>query len=88
MSDYTAECAEAGIDPKLVERYRKRLEKLLAEMNEDRIQVFGGGDGSSLRPIHTDDMISRLILADINAFNIDGGAGAYKVESDGLTRGE
>lgn len=84
------ECNAAGIDPKKVRRYQVRLEKLLAEMKADNMMVFGGGDGSTLRPHRGDASKQLLILADIQGGNLGGGAGAYGTHNspDGLLRGE
>lgn len=84
------ECLAAGIDPMKVSRYVKRLEKLMGEMATDNIMLFGGGDGSSLRPRRGDPDIQLLIIACIKSGNIDGGAGACSTHNsrDGLLRGE
>lgn len=84
------ECSAVGIDPKVVERYRRRFMKLLADMEADKIAVFGGGDGSTFRPISSDGDTALLILADVTAENFGGGAGAYSSHhsDDGLLRGE
>lgn len=84
------ECEAAGIDPRKVDKHRKALEKLMKAMEADNIMLFGGGDGSSLRPRNGDEETRLLILANVNALNIDGGAGACSTfhSSDGLLRGE
>lgn len=84
------ECVAAGIDPKKVDKHRKALEKLMKAMSADNIMLFGGGDGSSLRPYHGEPETQLLILASVNALNIDGGAGACSTlhSTDGLLRGE
>lgn len=85
-----AECIAAGIDARKVAKYEKRLEKLLSEMKADNIMLFGGGDGSSLRPYKGEPSTMLLILSSIGAINLDGGAGAYGTQhsDDGLNRGE
>ncbi|MPQ69461.1 hypothetical protein [Pseudomonas sp. MWU12-2323] len=88
MSSNEAECKAAGLDPAMVAGYRKKLEKLMASMKKDGLMLFGGGDGSSLRPINADPDTSLLIVASLSASNIDGGAGAYSPGADGLLRGE
>lgn len=85
------ECIAAGIDPGKVAKHQKALEKLMKAMAADNIMLFGGGDGSSLRPWRMpDEYDTRLILAGLSAANIDGGAGAYgdHWSDDGLLRGE
>lgn len=82
------ECLAAGIDPAKVEKHRKALEKLMKAMAADNIMLFGGGDGSTLRPFNGDEDTRLLILADIRAMNLDGGAGATRPWADGLLRGE
>lgn len=84
------ECLAAGIDPAKVEKHRKALEKLMKAMAADNIMLFGGGDGSSLRPNSGDPDTQLLILAGVNSTNIGGGAGAYGSHwsDDGLLRGE
>lgn len=88
MMIHEAECKAAGLDPSMVENYRKKLEKLLAAMKKDGLMLFGGGDGSSLRPISKKPDVALLIVASISSSNIDGGAGAYSPDDDGLLRGE
>lgn len=83
-----AECVAAGLDPKLVTSHLRKLEKLMSAMNKDGLMLFGGGDGSSIRPLNQDPEIELLIVASVNALNIDGGAGAYTTGADGLLRGE
>lgn len=82
------ECVAAGIDAGKVAKHQKALEKLMKAMAADNIMLFGGGDGSSLRPWRLDEYDTRLILAHVNAGNIDGGAGACHDYGDGLVRGE
>ncbi|MPQ71504.1 hypothetical protein [Pseudomonas sp. MWU12-2323] len=88
MMIHEAECKAAGLDPLMVEGYRKKLEKLMSAMKKDGLMLFGGGDGSSLRPLSRDPDTALLIVAPISSSNIDGGAGAYSNSSDGLLRGE
>lgn len=88
MSAHKAECEAAGLDCVMVEKYKKKLESLMAAMKKDGLMLFGGGDGSSLRPLSRDPDIALLIVAPIDAANIDGGAGAYGPGPDGLLRGE
>lgn len=88
ISANEAECAAAGIDPTLVANYRKKVERLLLAMKKDQFMLFGGGDGSSIRPLSSDPDTALLIVASVNASNIDGGAGAYSTGADGLLRGE
>lgn len=88
MVSNEAECKAAGLDPSVVDSYRKKLEKLLAAMKKDGLMLFGGGDGSSLRPLSSDPDTALLIVAPIKSTNIDGGAGAYSYDVDGLLRGE
>ncbi|WP_024691621.1 hypothetical protein [Pseudomonas tremae] len=78
------ECIAAGIDPDVVERLRRRQERLLKEMAAAGVALFCGS-ASSLRPAHVDVM---LILASINEGYTDGGCGAALVGADGLERGE
>lgn len=83
------ECIAAGIDPKKVEKHKKALEKLMKAMRDDNIMLFGGGDGSSLRPRRGEPDTRLLIIAHVDAGNIDGGAGAANYsKEDGLLRGE
>lgn len=84
------ECIAAGIDPKKVAKHLRALEKLMKEMDADNIMLFGGGDGSSLRPRNGEPETQLLILAFVSAGNIDGGAGAANSHNskDGLLRGE
>lgn len=82
------ECIAAGIDPGKVAKHQKALEKLMKAMAADNIMLFGGGDGSSLRPWKGEPDTVLLILAGLSAANIDGGAGAEKISEDGLARGE
>jgi exopolysaccharide biosynthesis protein len=83
-----AECVAAGIDAEKVAKHQKALEKLMKAMAADNIMLFGGGDGSSLRPWRGEPDDCLLILAGINAVNLDGGAGAQRLCADGLVRGE
>ncbi|RMV31967.1 hypothetical protein ALP12_02164 [Pseudomonas savastanoi pv. phaseolicola] len=84
-----AECKAAGISPAKVEKHRAALVKLMKAMASDNIMLFGGGDGSTLRPWRMpDEYNTRLILADVSVGNIDGGAGACHDYGDGLVRGE
>lgn len=84
-----SECLAAGIDPKKVKKYVMALEKLMKAMSSDNIMLFGGGDGSSLRPRFGDPKTQLLIIAHVSSANIDGGAGAAKYsKEDGLLRGE
>ncbi|MCO8161027.1 hypothetical protein NJC38_02535 [Pseudomonas sp. 21LCFQ010] len=82
------ECLAAGIDPTKVDKHRRALEKVMKAMAADNIMLFGGGDGSSLRPRRGDSDTQLLILAHVRSVNIDGGAGACKPGYDGLLRGE
>ncbi|WP_122593199.1 hypothetical protein [Pseudomonas viridiflava] len=82
------ECVAAGIDSGKVAKHQKALEKLMKAMAADNIMLFGGGDGSSLRPWKGEPDTCLLILAGINAMNLDGGAGAERHGDDGLVRGE
>ena len=70
------ECLAAGMDPKKVARHLASLEKLMKAMAADNIMLFGGGDGSSLRPRFGEPETQLLIIAHVSAANIDGGAGA------------
>jgi hypothetical protein len=83
-----AECMAAGLDPKLVTSHLRKLEKLMNAMKKDGLMLFGGGDGSSIRPLDDDPETALLIVASVNAANIDGGAGGYTAGADGLLRGE
>lgn len=85
---YKEECIAAGIDSARVEKHRKALEKLMEAMAADNIMLFGGGDGSSLRPWSGEPDVQLLILAHVASMNIDGGAGAARYSDDGLLRGE
>jgi hypothetical protein len=82
------ECIAAGLNPIVVTSYLKKVEKLMSAMKKDGLMLFGGGDGSSIRPLSQDPDTALLIVASVNASNIDGGAGAYTAGPDGLLRGE
>ena len=79
-----AECSAAGVPVEVVERLRKRQERLLRDMHAAGVSLFCGSS-SSLRPVHGD---TKLILATITEGVVDGGCGAAWVRSDGLLRGE
>lgn len=82
---YDQECRAAGIDPNSVESIRKRLERVCRDAEKLDISVFMGS-GCTLRA--DDGSIRKLILADLNISNGDGGDGGYKEDEDGLLRGE
>lgn len=87
---HEAECRAAGVSVVVVAKYAKRLEKVLKEMKAEGLMLFGGGDGSTIRPISDDPMTALLMLAPVRAGNLDGGAGAesFRNSKDGLRRGE
>ncbi len=80
------ECAKAGLDPEVIERLGRRLERVARECRDLGITIFGGSGAASLR---FDDGEQRpLILAHLDTSNVDGGDGAYTSDHDGYERGE
>ena len=88
MIVYVDECFAAGIDPEIVRRLARRIERAALELQKIGVEVFGGSGHGSLR---FDDRFSpalgSLILASLNG-RWDGGDGGFSEAEDGLTRGE
>ncbi|MDU8350984.1 hypothetical protein RYA05_03635 [Pseudomonas syringae pv. actinidiae] len=87
---HEAECRAAGVSVVVVAKHAKKLEAILKAMKADGLMLFGGGDGSTIRPLSDDPMTALLMLAPVMASNLDGGAGgeSYRNSKDGLRRGE
>ena len=80
------ECEYAGIDVKIVEKFEKRITKLLADMAKHKLSLFCGS-GCSIR--YDDFKNNReLIVGNFSGRNTDGGDGAIYSDEDGLERGE
>lgn len=80
-----SECEAVAADPKAVEKLTKRLERIVQDLDNLGLTIFGGAGGISLRAY---DAIGPIILAYIGGKNIDGGAGDATPGTDGLLRGE
>ncbi len=80
------ECKHYGIDPKIVERFEKRIERLLRDMDKYGLSLFCGSAGT----IRADDFYEGmpLVVGHIRGTNHDGGDGGVSSEYDGLQRGE
>ena len=65
------ECDHIGLDPKIVERFEKRITKLLRDMQKHGLNLFCG---SSCSIDYVDDPHkTRLIVGDFLGQNTDGG---------------
>ena len=80
------ECRAAGLNPVCVERLASRMARLMRELDELDIIIFGGTGGVSLRFGDGDDR--KLVVANCPGENVDGGDGAEREDDDGLLRGE
>lgn len=81
-----AECAAAGLDPKVVRSIARRLSKAAKEAQKLGITIFGGSGTGSLR-FSDDPRKSALEIAYLDG-TFDGGDGAEHDWGDGLIRGE
>ena len=86
------ECDAAGLDPKVVARLARRIEKAAKECAALGITVFGGAHSGDLRALEAN--IGRhtiydrpLILAHMGGA-WDGGDGGGSIDENGLNRGE
>ena len=79
------ECEKAGVDRKVVASIARRIESACSDADKLGITVFMGSY-SSLR--FNDGGDKPLILANLHAFNCDGGDGGSDRHIDGYERGE
>ena len=84
---FEKECEHIGIEIKVVERFEKRIEKLLKDMDKHGLSLFCGSCGS-IRYCADTLNNTPLIVGDIHGTNHDGGDGSYRIAEDGLMRGE
>jgi len=84
---YKKECEKVGLDPKDIDRLRKRLERWIKDANRMGVTLFGGSS-ISLRFEGDRDADDRpLILSDVWG-HVEGGDGSYSEAPDGYVRGE
>jgi hypothetical protein len=86
------ECDAAGLDPKVVERLARRIEKCAKECQALGITIFGGAHSGDLRADEANRGARRvnerqLILAHMEGA-WDGGDGGSNQDENGLQRGE
>lgn len=87
MSINEAECKEMNLDIKEVTNITKGLERYLKRANKLGLTVFGGTGTLSLR-IEDGSGNGKLIVADCDSTNVDGGCGSHSDYGDGFIRGE
>jgi hypothetical protein len=83
VSIHDPECEAAGLDPAVVARLAKLLDRAGKEAARLGLTVFGGSGSGSLRHGAT-----GLIVAYIPHGHWDGGDGAEQTGEDGLRYGE
>ena len=80
------ECEHAGLDIKIVERFEKRITRLLSDMDKYDLSLFCGSGGSIRYEERKDGR--QLVVGYFRGNNHDGGCGAVFLDKDGLQRGE
>jgi hypothetical protein len=80
------ECDHVGLDPTVIERFERRITKLLADMDKYKLTLFCGSGGSIRYNDYENDR--QLIVGDFLGGNHDGGDGATSPDENGLLRGE
>ncbi|MBN9459002.1 MAG: hypothetical protein J0I54_20410 [Bosea sp.] len=81
------ECRAMGLDVKAVDRIARRINRAMKDANRLGLILFGGAGSGSLRG-DADERGRRLIVADFDGTNWDGGDGGGGQCEDGLLRGE
>jgi hypothetical protein len=82
------ECEKVGVDPKVVDRLARRLEKVCAEADKLGLTIFFGSHNSIRAKDEKSDSEGELILCNLAIRNAGGGAGYARHDDDGLMRGE
>ena len=80
------ECESVNLDPQIIERFERRITRLLKDMYKYNLYIFCGSSGS-IR-YYNDDGKLPLIVGDWEGNNHDGGCGAYCEDEEGFLRGE
>ena len=80
-----AECEAAGLDPEVVQRIARRLERVARDAAKEGILIFGGSGFGLLAPIDAGSYPSRLRLAELDGGVWDGGDGGEVANHEGLS---
>lgn len=85
MAEYR-ECEHYGIDPKIIERFERRIAKFLKDIDEYGLTLFCGSAGTIRANDYYEGM--PLVVGYVKGQNQDGGDGGTSDRYDGLLRGE
>lgn len=81
------ECEHYGIDVEIVEKFEKRITKLLKDMDGHKLDLFCGSS-CSIRAKNWNEKGRQLVVGHFLGGNTDGGAGGTIEDECGLLRGE